>query len=244
LLLGLFREQAGPLPGALSEIGTLQSIRSEIESQITPRAQFSTAVEVPLSEESKNILKYAVDSADQLEHTRVETVHLVLGILREEQCLAAKVLRGRGLQPSDVENVVTRWAKESAGTGVATVVHAQQAILRMLEVWKERDPRKLAEFFDADGLLTDLQGDLWTGREGIERALAKLFSKLRDPAVPGKLTDLRSIRGEAWLATVTWKSPRKTKSRVPAILRLIAVISWMHGDWQIVWAHLINIPSA
>ena len=200
---------------------------------------------MPLSVESKNVLNYAADSADQLQHPRVEPVHFLLGILREEQCLAAKILRERGLKGSDVEKDAVRLGKENPGRpGVATAVHAQKAILRMLEAWSARDAKKVAGFFGTDGLLTDLQGELWTGPDGAEQALAKFFAKWRGTTTPGELSDLRSIRNEAWLATITWKSSKKTKGRAPSALRLIAVFTHNRGDWRIVWAHLLNIPSA
>jgi uncharacterized protein (TIGR02246 family) len=244
LLLGLFRE-AGQFLAALHGTGTLQSIRADVETRITPGEQFSTSVEVPLSEESRNILHYALHSADRLGHSRVEPVHFLLGILREEQCLAAKILRERGLKGSDVEKDAVRLGKENPGRpGVATAVHAQKAILRMLEAWSARDAKQVAGFFGTDGLLTDLQGELWNGPDGAEQALAKFFAKWRGTTTPGELSDLRSIRNEAWLATITWKSSKKTKGRPSSALRLIAVFTHNRGDWRIVWAHLLNIPSA
>jgi uncharacterized protein (TIGR02246 family) len=243
LLLGLFRE-AGQFLAALHGTGTLQSIRADVETRITPGEQFSTSVEVPLSEESRNILHYALHSADRLGHSRVEPVHFLLGILREEQCLAAKILRERGLKGSDVEKDAVRLGKENPGRpGVATAVHAQKAILRMLEAWSARDAKKVAGFFATDGLLTDLQGELWNGPDGAKQALAKFFAKWRGTTTAGELSDLRSIRNEAWLATITWKSRKKTKGRAPSALRLIAVFTHNRGDWRIVWAHLLNIPS-
>jgi uncharacterized protein (TIGR02246 family) len=242
LLLGLLNSRVGPPPSALRQVGTPESIRSDVEARIIRGEPFSGSVEVPLSMESKNVLNYAADSAEQLQHPRVEAVHLLLGILREEQCLAAKILRERGVQGSDVEKDAARLGNENPGRpGVATAVHAQKAILRMLEAWSARDARKVAGFFAWDGLVTDLQGDLWTGPDGAEQALAKFFSKWRNTAASGELTDLRSIRTEAWLATVTWKSSKKTKGRASPTLRLIAVFTHNRGDWRIVWAHLLNI---
>jgi uncharacterized protein (TIGR02246 family) len=242
LLLGLLNDRAGPPPAALRDAGTPESIRADVEARITRGEPFHGSVEVRLSVQSKNVLNYAADSAEQLQHPRVEAVHLLLGILREEQCLAAKILRERGLQGSDVEQDATRLTKENPGRpGVATVVHAQKAILRLLEAWSARDAKKVAGFFAAEGLLTDLQGELWTGPDGAELALAKFFYKWRGTTTLGELTDLRSIRTEAWLATVTWKSNKKTKTRASSALRLIAVFIHARGDWRVIWAHLLDI---
>lgn len=59
LLLGVVREERAPA-------SLIESIREEIESQITIRERISTSVDMPLSEECERILKYATEEADRL----------------------------------------------------------------------------------------------------------------------------------------------------------------------------------
>jgi ATP-dependent Clp protease ATP-binding subunit ClpC len=73
----------------------VSSYWKEIESHITIRERTSTSVEVPLSHECKRILNYAAEEAERLGHKHIGTEHLVLGIQREDQCLAARILQGR-----------------------------------------------------------------------------------------------------------------------------------------------------
>src|ERR1700676_2738047 len=97
LLLGLFREDPALTRKFISEKGGVQSMRDEIESQIMRGERISTSVEVPLSAECKRILNMAAEEAERLGSKSVGTEHLLLGTLREQDCLAARLLRERGL---------------------------------------------------------------------------------------------------------------------------------------------------
>ena len=61
------------------------------------RERVSTSVDLPLSNEYKRILAYATEEADKLSHKFIGTGHLFLGVLREKDCLAAKLLCERGI---------------------------------------------------------------------------------------------------------------------------------------------------
>ena len=88
LLLGVMREDRAP-------IRHTESIRKELESHSTIRERTSTSLERPLSHECKRILKFAAQEAKRLGHKQVGTEHLLLGIRQEDQCLAARILKGR-----------------------------------------------------------------------------------------------------------------------------------------------------
>ena len=62
------------------------------------RPKHSTTIDLPLSQESKRILASADQEAERLNDKRIGREHLLLGILREESCVAARVLRERGLR--------------------------------------------------------------------------------------------------------------------------------------------------
>lgn len=94
LLLGLLREDKRILqlvPGADAE-----SIRKQIDDATDRRPTSPTSVDLPLSGESKRALKYGAEEADRLNHRHIGTEHLLLGLLRDKDCFAAKLLRERG----------------------------------------------------------------------------------------------------------------------------------------------------
>jgi ATP-dependent Clp protease ATP-binding subunit ClpC len=77
--------------------GAVEAIRKQIEEQTVVREKVSTSADLPLTNECKHILAYAAEEADKLSHKFIGTEHLFLGILREEHCFAAKLLRERGI---------------------------------------------------------------------------------------------------------------------------------------------------
>ncbi len=96
MLLGLLRERPSLLQGRLS-VDPVTKLRPEIEPQLKKGPRFTTSVEVPLSEESKQALGNASAEAERLSHTYVGTEHILFGILAEQKCPASRVLRAHGL---------------------------------------------------------------------------------------------------------------------------------------------------
>ena len=80
-------------------IGALDSIRNELE-QLAPGTEkrIPTSVDMPLSQESKRVLAYAAEEADALGHREIDSPHLMLGLLRMEDSVAAQLLRKRGME--------------------------------------------------------------------------------------------------------------------------------------------------
>ena len=98
LLLGLIREDKNLTNRFLRNHSSIESIRKEIEGRTTIREKVSTSIDLPLSNECKRILAYAAEEAEHLNHRHIGTEHLLLGILREEKCVAAEILHERGLR--------------------------------------------------------------------------------------------------------------------------------------------------
>jgi ATP-dependent Clp protease ATP-binding subunit ClpC len=118
LLLGLIREGKG-LTGRIfgrSHV-SLESIRQEIEGRTMFREKVATSVEIPFSAETKRVLGFAAEEADRLLHNYIGTEHLLLGILREEQSVAASILTERGMRLHTVrEDVVQLLNEKTAST--------------------------------------------------------------------------------------------------------------------------------
>jgi Uma2 family endonuclease len=76
----------------------------------------STSVDLPVSDECKRVLGYALEEADRLGHQHIGTEHLLLGLLREEKSFAAEILHERGLRLSAVREKLAQVhpAEESA----------------------------------------------------------------------------------------------------------------------------------
>jgi len=96
LLLGILREDK-TVASRLSA-GTVDPIRKELEQLAPPKGEpVPTSVDLPLSHETRRALECATEEADALGQTMIDTPHLVLGLLRVEDCTAARLLRKHGM---------------------------------------------------------------------------------------------------------------------------------------------------
>ncbi|MGI8898824.1 MAG: exo-beta-N-acetylmuramidase NamZ domain-containing protein [Pyrinomonadaceae bacterium] len=100
LLLGVIREDPEMISNCSSNGRNKgKSIRETIEARrMRPKERTSTSVELPLASETKRILAYAHEESDSLKHRHIGTEHLLLGLLREKDTLAAQVLLEHGLE--------------------------------------------------------------------------------------------------------------------------------------------------
>jgi ATP-dependent Clp protease ATP-binding subunit ClpC len=98
LLLGLLREDKALTNRFLRSHASVEAIRNQIVAHTTIREKISTSVDLPLSNESKRVLAYAAEEAERLGHKHIGTEHLLLGLLREEKCFAAELLKERGVK--------------------------------------------------------------------------------------------------------------------------------------------------
>jgi enamine deaminase RidA (YjgF/YER057c/UK114 family) len=104
LLLGLIRERHGIIENLLTLCGVSGDLdfemRQDFEAQegIGPGVtRTPTSTEMPFTPEMKQVLQYATEEADRLNHQNIGPEHLLLGVLREENCPAAALLRRHGL---------------------------------------------------------------------------------------------------------------------------------------------------
>lgn len=102
LLLGLLREDRVLTHRLLPSINSIRSIHQKVRAVDPLREQISTAVDLPLSDESQRVLAYAAEEAERLNQKHIGTEHLLLGLLREENFLAATLLREHGISNKSV----------------------------------------------------------------------------------------------------------------------------------------------
>lgn len=118
ILLGLLREDKG-LALSLGLRFSVEEIRSEIESATMAAEKTSTSVDLPLSEESKRVLKHAAEEADSSEHKYVGTEHLLAGLLREPQTFGARLLEKRGFTLDAVRQLL-KTGPAAGGAGISS----------------------------------------------------------------------------------------------------------------------------
>ncbi|MFM8560435.1 MAG: Clp protease N-terminal domain-containing protein, partial [bacterium] len=103
LLLGVIREGEGIAATVLSNLGLdLERIRQEVENMVSASGGTMVVGEIPFTPRAKRVLELAVEEARQLNHNYVGTEHLLLGLIREGEGVAAKVLMELGVDRKKV----------------------------------------------------------------------------------------------------------------------------------------------
>src|SRR5215216_2126290 len=129
LLLGLVREGDGVAAKVLGNLGVeLNKVRSAVEF-IIGRGDRTVLGEIGLTPRAKKVIELAVDEARRLSHSYIGTEHLLLGLVREGEGIAAGVLESLGVNLERVRAETTRILSQSApqSTGAAAGAGARQA---------------------------------------------------------------------------------------------------------------------
>ncbi|MCS7305329.1 MAG: ATP-dependent Clp protease ATP-binding subunit [Thermoguttaceae bacterium] len=107
ILLGLIKEGTGVAANVLRNLDIdLRKIRLEVEKLVQSGPDMVTMGKLPHTPRAKKVLEYAVEEARNLNHNYVGTEHLLLGLLREQEGVAAQVLMNLGVRLEDVREEV------------------------------------------------------------------------------------------------------------------------------------------
>jgi ATP-dependent Clp protease ATP-binding subunit ClpA len=133
ILLGLVREGDGVAARVLNNLGIeLNKVRSAVEF-IIGRGDRMVMGEIGLTPRAKRVIELAVDEARRLNHHYIGTEHLLLGLVREGEGIAAGVLESLGVSLKDVRAQVIEVLQTSSGysmMGSAGVIGSPPAALR------------------------------------------------------------------------------------------------------------------
>ena len=234
ILLGLLREDIALMHRYAGPVHSSAEVRSEIERFIKRGAPISTSVEVPLSADSKKILKFAIEEADRLAHRHIGTEHILLGIFRLPDSLAAKVLLGRAAKPNAI--------REQLAKGLTpTLVSARPAITILdsfLGLLKRGPADELASFFHEKGQFVDSSGKRWIGRTNIEKGAETLLAPFAKRNASFRLEDTTAGPSHTLLASVLWEFAAASSDRGKSVLRMSIVLAWADEEWTIILLQL------
>lgn len=187
LLLGLIALGEGVAAQVLANLGVdLRRVRGEIEKIVGTGDNVMLLGEIPFTPRAKKVLELAVEEAQNMGHNYVGTEHLLLGLIREEEGVAARVLENIGVRLDVVREEVISLLGEghspSAGSGQssspsAAPHHAPQTQSRA----KSKTPT-LDEFGrDLTQMAKESKLDPVIGRENeIERVIQILLRRTKN----------------------------------------------------------------
>ena len=117
ILLGLVKEGSGVGANVLKNLDIdLRKVRLEVEKLVKSGPEMVTMGKLPQTPRAKKVIEYAIEEARNLNHNYVGTEHLLLGLLREHDGVAAQVLMNLGLKLEEVREEVLNLL----GAGVET----------------------------------------------------------------------------------------------------------------------------
>ena len=121
VLLGLIGEGSGVAAKTLKSMGVnIKDARAQVE-KIIGRGSGFVAVEIPFTPRAKKVLELSWDEARQLGHNYIGTEHLLLGLIREGEGVAAKVLENLGVDLNKCRsNVIKLLGESRTGQGPQT----------------------------------------------------------------------------------------------------------------------------
>jgi hypothetical protein len=153
LLLGLLREDKALGTRLFSEHGSADKFRQEVEQRWKGREKTATSVDLPLSPESKSVLRYAVEESERLAAEHIGCEHLVLGMLREQNCFAAEALQRAGIS-------LEQWRQEIPKLTPPPIAPEESTEQKAAEQTASKTAQRLRDILGSAGHYR-AQGALW-----------------------------------------------------------------------------------
>ena len=176
ILLGLCRESEGIAARALEDLGVdIDGLAQEIEQQCQRGTATVSGEEIAFTPRAKKVLELAVDEARRFNHSYIGTEHILLGLIKEGEGIAAKVLQDMKIDLGRIQAEIIRLLPDQ-GTGAP-----QQAT-----AGKKKSQTPTLDTFGRDltALATDGKLDPVIGREDeIERVIQTLSRRTKNNPV-------------------------------------------------------------
>ena len=107
ILLGLVQEGSGVAANVLKNMSIdLTKIRAEVEKIVKTGPSMVTMGQLPFTPRAKKVLELSMEEASNLGHNYIGTEHLLLGLIKENEGIAAQVLMNLGVKLEDVRDEV------------------------------------------------------------------------------------------------------------------------------------------
>jgi len=243
LLLGLLREDPALQRRFLGPTTVAADIRTDIERQITRRERISTSVEMPLTNECKKVLTLAAEESDRLGHRYVGTEHILVGMLRVEGSLAARLLRQRGLKP---EAIREQLAKAPGSVSLKAPAEPNRGAIATLDSFlaglKWLNSEDLISFFAENAEFIDASGKRWN-REGIWKGFETLFAPYAKKNASYVVEATLAETSELFVANVLWKNALLASEQRAWMHRMSVVLLPHDADWKILLAQVTPVQS-
>lgn len=123
ILLGLIKEGSGVASTVLKNLDMdLRKIRLEVEKRVQAGPDMVALGKLPHTPLAKKVIEYSIETARELNHNYVGTEHLLLGLVREKEGLAAKILQELGVVETAIADVLNLLGVKPKGNAIDALV--------------------------------------------------------------------------------------------------------------------------
>jgi hypothetical protein len=201
ILLGLIREREGVAARALESLGiSLEAVRSEVE-EIIGQGQSAPTGQIPFTPRAKKVLELSLREALQLGHSYIGTEHILLGLIREGEGVAAQVLAKLGGELSRVRQQVIQLLSGYAGGEAAERVALREprpSVVGGPGIFRQQEPPELVRVVPLAREAVSRPGwrlmlislEIWSNGMDLRYALLALAPPETDP-LPGAIHNWR-----------------------------------------------------
>jgi ATP-dependent Clp protease ATP-binding subunit ClpC len=219
ILLGLVKEGSGVGANVLKNLDVdIKKLRLEVEKLVKSGPDMVTMGKLPHTPRAKKVIEFAIEEARSLNHNYIGTEHLLLGLLRETEGVAAQVLMNLGLKLEDVRQEVLNLL----GAGVENSIPTMGMKIDPTQQAKQKSRTPALDSFGRDLTLLAADGELdpVIGRKTeIERLIQILCRRTKNNPV------LIGEAGVGKTAIVEGLAQRIINKQAPEILRDKRIVS-------------------
>ena len=189
ILLGLCREPEGIAARTLVNLGAnIEALVSEIERQVQPGTKVISGDDIAFTPRAKNVLELAVIEARRFDHSYIGTEHILIGLLKEGEGIAVKVLQDMKIDLGNIQAEVIRLLGDLKGRPSAWerfTQHAKHVIIAAREEAERLGSKYVCSEHILLGLCREPEGIVARALENLEIDIEALVTEIAQQAQPG-----------------------------------------------------------